>query len=103
MLRTTAMTVGFAALTQTACTTTHLRSMSDIPEKRGKPVHAEASNWVVLLNGFNNDANVQAMNSLAQQCPNSAVKVSMVENRYQWWLMSFLFKDKVSAYGYCEN
>lgn len=103
MLRTTAMTVGFAALTTTACTSAHLKSMSDLPEKRGKPVHAEAENWVFFLNGFNNDANLQAMNSLSQQCPNSAVKVSMVENRYQFWLSTFLFKDKVSAHGYCEN
>ena len=102
-LRASVMTLGLTALTQTACTTTHLRSMSDLPEQRGKAVHAEADNWVVLLQGTNNEANVQALNSLAQQCPNSAVKVSMVENRYQFWLLSFLYKDKVSTYGYCDK
>jgi hypothetical protein len=97
------MTLGLAALTQTACTSAHVHSLGDLPLERGKPVHAEADNWVVLLQGTNNEANVQAMNSLARQCPDSAVKVSMVENRYQFWLLSFLYKEKVSAYGYCEK
>jgi hypothetical protein len=102
-VRASIMTLGLAALTQTACTTAHVHSIGDLPLERGKPVHAEADNWIVLLQGTNNDANVQAMNSLAQQCPDSAVKVSMVENRYQFWLLSFLFKEKISAYGYCEK
>jgi hypothetical protein len=77
-VRVSIMTLGLA-LTQAACTTAHVRSISDLPLERGKPVHAEADNWVVLLQGTNNEANVQALNSLAQQCPNSGSSQFVVE------------------------
>lgn len=95
----------FAALltTQTACTSAKIKSISDLPEERSKMVHAQAENWNILLQGTNNGFNEQVLEQLNKSCPNSKVNVSMVESRYTIYLLDFLYKEKVSAYGYCEK
>ncbi len=85
------------------CTTTQLKSFNDLPKERSRPVKAEADNWVIMFNGTNNEASQQAVNSLAQQCADKPVKVTLVENTFSFWLLPYLYKERISAHGYCAE
>lgn len=100
MLKKTVL-VGAGVFAIQGCTVAVLRSMDDLPQDRSRPVTAEAENWVILLNGTNNGADQQAVEQLAKSCPDAGVKVSVVENKYSFWLLSFLYRDQVTAHGYC--
>lgn len=92
-----------ALLALSGCKSTYLRSLEDIPKDRSRPVQASAKNWNLFFIGLNNSANEQAVKDLEKSCPTGAVKVSLVESEFTFWLAGFLYAENIKAHGYCED
>ena len=85
------------------CASVNSVSLTSIPAKKGKEIHAERSKTIFLAFNFDNDYVDEMTEDLKRQCPNGQVKGILTKDETIMYFLFIVYKRKVVATGYCQQ
>jgi len=85
------------------CASINSVSLTSIPAKKGPEITAERSKMIFLGLNFDNDYVNEMTDDLKAQCRDGQVKGILTKDESIMYFLFFLYRRKVTAYGYCQR
>lgn len=94
-------TLGFLALTLSACASLNSVSITPVPAERSNQVSAESERWIILGLNFDNDYADKVAADLSRKCQSGKISGILTKDESYMYFLFFVMKRKVTATGYC--